>query len=175
VALKATIFKTSLTVSDTDRHHYQTYRLTLARHPSETDERMMLRLLAFALHADEALAFGKGLSSDEEPDLWLRDAGGAITLWIEVGQPDPRRLRQAAGRATRVVVYSSGGPRSQRWRDEVAGTLARTANVELKTVPPETTTALAALAQRSMTLTCTIQQGEIWMADDQHTVQLSLS
>ncbi|MDH5265089.1 MAG: YaeQ family protein, partial [Betaproteobacteria bacterium] len=105
MALKATIFKAELTVSDLDRGHFETHALTLARHPSETDERMMVRLLAFALNADERLAFGRGLSSEGEADLVLTDLTGAIDLWIDVGLPDEREIRKAAGRASRVVVY----------------------------------------------------------------------
>lgn len=124
MALKATIFKADLTISDIDRNHYQNYTLTLARHPSENDTRMMVRLLAFMRYADEALAFGKGLSSDEEPDLWLKDLTGAIDLWIAVSQPDERWLRKASGQAGRVVVFTvdawrkCGGSRiDHRWKN----------------------------------------------------------
>src|SRR5476651_2124506 len=99
MALKATIFKADLQIADMDRGYYRDHALTLARHPSETDERMMVRLLAFALNADENLAFGKGLSAEDEPALWLRDLTGAIGLWIEVGLPDEKAVRKACGRA----------------------------------------------------------------------------
>ncbi len=108
MALKATIFKVELQVADMDRSYYGDHALTIARHPSETDERMMLRVLAFALHAGPDLAFGKGLSTDDEPDLWQRDLTGAIALWIDVGQPDEKLLRRACGRAREVVVYAYG-------------------------------------------------------------------
>ena len=102
MALKATIFKASLQVSDMDRKYYAEHALTLARHPSETDERMMLRVLAFALNAHEHLAFGKGLSDTDEPDLWQKDLTGRILHWIDVGQPDEKRLIRASGRADRL-------------------------------------------------------------------------
>ncbi|MGD8913837.1 MAG: YaeQ family protein, partial [Candidatus Thiodiazotropha sp.] len=105
MALKATIFKAELQVSDMERGHYQTYDLTLARHPSETDERLMVRLLAFALNADEALSFTKGLSTEDEPELWLKSLSGEIELWIELGQLDEKRLRRACGLAKQVIVY----------------------------------------------------------------------
>ena len=108
MALKATIFKVGLQVADMERGYYGDHALTVARHPSETDERMMLRVLAFALHAGPDLAFGKGLSTDDEPDLWQRDLTGAIALWIDVGQPDEKLLRRACGRAREVVVYAYG-------------------------------------------------------------------
>ena len=108
MALKATIFKANLQVNDLDRHYYTLHALTMAQHPSETDERLMVRLLAFALHADEALEFGKGLSSDE-PTLWQKDATGLIDLIIEIGLPDEQLLRRYCGRAKQVVVYAYGG------------------------------------------------------------------
>ena len=95
MASNATIFKATLQIADMDRNYYADHALTIARHPSETDERMMVRLLAFVQHAHEALAFGRGLSADDEPDLWRRDLTGAVELWIEVGQPEEKRLRKA--------------------------------------------------------------------------------
>src|SRR3990167_5447685 len=106
MALKATIYKAELQIADMDLQYYQDHTLTIARHPSETDERMMIRLLAFILHANEALIFGKGLSADDEPDLWQKDLTGAIKLWVEVGQPDEKRILKACGRAEKVIVYS---------------------------------------------------------------------
>ena len=104
MAIKSTIYKIDLQVSDMDRHYYQQHNLTLAKHPSETDERVMVRLLAFALYANESLIFGKGLSDEEEPDLWQKDLTGAIDLWIDVGLPSERDIRKAAGRSKQVVV-----------------------------------------------------------------------
>ncbi len=106
MALKATIFKAELQIADMDRNYYRDHSLTLARHPSETDERLMVRLLVFALHAGEALSFGRGLSAEDEPDLWERDLTGSITTWIDVGLPDERRLRKACGHPTRARTTS---------------------------------------------------------------------
>ncbi len=174
MALKATIFKASVQISDTDRNYYQNHALTLARHPSETDERMMVRLLAFALHAHEALVFGKGLSSDDEPDLWHKDLTGAIRLWIDVGQPDEKRLRKACGRASQVVVYSYGGSGSAMWREQMAPTLARTRNLAIRKIPSAASQAMAKLAQRSMDLSYTVQEGQVWVADNKETVVVGL-
>src|SRR5436853_4483687 len=115
MALKSTIFKAELQVSDLDRSHFATHALTIARHPSETDERMMVRLLAFAFNADERLEFGRGLSSEEEPDLVKRDLTGSIELWIDVGLPDEREIRKASGRADEVKVYIYGGRGAGMW------------------------------------------------------------
>src|SRR3977135_3291614 len=109
MALKATIFKASVQISDTDRNYYQMHALTLARHPSETDERMMVRLLAFALHAHESLSFGRGLSTGGEPDPWQKDWTGISERWIEVGQREEKNIRQACGRAKQVFIYTYGG------------------------------------------------------------------
>lgn len=163
MALKATIFKAELQMTDMDRHYYQTHALTIARHPSETDERMMMRVLAFARHAGEALAFGKGLSADDEPDLWQKDLTGAIELWIEVGQPDEKRIMKAAGRADKVIVYSYSS-HSQIWWDQIAGKIDRAKNVAVFQLDSATSTALAQMAQRTMQLQCTVQDGEMWMS-----------
>jgi uncharacterized protein YaeQ len=174
MALKATIFKVAVQISDTDRNYYQNHVLTLARHPSETDERMMVRLLAFALHAHELLVFGKGLSTDDEPDIWQKDLTGAIDLWIDVGQPDEKRLRKACGRASQVVVYSYGGSGAAMWREQMAPTLARTKNLAIKKIPLEASLAMSKLAQRSMDLSYTMQEGQVWVADAKDTVQVAL-
>ena len=115
MAFKATIFKADLQIADMDRHYYHDHALTIAQHPSETDERMMMRLLAFALHAHEALAFGKGISVDDEPDVWQKDLTGAIDLWIDVGLPDEKRIRKACGRARHVFIYSYAQRSAHIW------------------------------------------------------------
>ncbi len=175
MALKATIFKAELQVADMDRSYYGDHSLTIARHPSETDERMMVRLLAFALHAQDALAFGKGLSTDDEPDLWLRDLTGAIDLWIEVGLPEEKRIRRACGRAGQVVIYCYGGHGAGIWWKQAGADLERNGNLAVMNVPRDASQAMARLAQRSMKLQFTIQEGQIWVADDKDSIQLELA
>ncbi|HUP98754.1 MAG TPA: YaeQ family protein [Usitatibacter sp.] len=166
MALKATIFRAELQVSDLDRGHFGTHSLTLARHPSETDERMMVRLLAFALNADEALEFGRGLSAEDEPDLVKRDLTGAIDLWIEVGLPDEREVRKASGRARAVKVYTYGGRSALLWWDQNHAALARLDNLSVVDIP----IAVGQLAARSMTLQCTIQDGQLWLSQGDSTL-----
>lgn len=173
MALKATIFKADLQVADMDRHYYSDHALTIARHPSETDERMMVRLLAFALHASDALVFGKGLSTDDEPDLWQKDLTGAIEQWIDVGQPDDRRLLKACRRAEQVVVYSYSNT-SNIWWNQIAGKLERARNLQVFNLPSAATTELARMAKRTMQLQCTVQDGQIWIADGDASVHLEL-
>lgn len=169
MALKATIYKADLQIADMDRNYYQDHALTLARHPSETDERMMIRLLAFAIHASEALTFTKGLFDTDEPDLWQKDLTGAIQLWIEVGQPDEKRLMKACGRAEKVVVYSYSAT-SHIWYKQIANKLERARNLTVINIPAEASAQLEKLAQRSMQLQCTIQDGQVWLTDSVDTV-----
>jgi uncharacterized protein YaeQ len=174
MALKATIFKAGLQVSDIDRHYYGEHALTLARHPSETDERMMMRVLAFALNAHEQLAFGKGLSDTDEPDLWQRDLTGRIVHWIDVGQPDERRLIRASGKADRVTVYAYGGKAEQWWRAN-GDRLDRARNLAVWRVPGEASEAVARLAERAMQLQCMVQEGQVWFSGAAQTVQLEVT
>jgi uncharacterized protein YaeQ len=169
MALKATIYKADLQIADMDRHYYQEHSLTIARHPSETDERVMIRVLAFALHASEGLAFTKGLFDTDEPDLWDKDLTGAITTWIEVGQPDEKRISKACGRAERVFVYSYSAA-SQVWFKGLASKLGRTQKLTIVNIPAETSAALEKLAKRSMQLQCTVQDGQVWITDGADTV-----
>ena len=172
MALKATVFKAQLQIADMDRHYYHDHGLTIARHPSETDERMMVRVLAFALHAQEELAFGKGLSTDDEPALWQKDLTGAVELWIDVGMPDEKDIRKACGRAARVFIYSYGGRSADLWWEQNHGKLKRLKNLTVINLPAATTQALAKLAQRTMQLQCTIQDGEVWLADDDERIEV---
>jgi uncharacterized protein YaeQ len=131
-------------------------------------------LLAYALHADEALSFGKGLSADDEPDLWQKDLTGAIELWIDVGQPDEKRMRRACGRARQVFVYSYGGHGAAIWWDQIAGKLDRSRNLTVVSLPAAASQALAKLARRNMQLNCTIQDDQVWLGDSEDRVQVEL-
>lgn len=172
MAVKATVCKLELQISDIDRHYYASHSLTLAQHPSETEQRLMLRMLAFALHADERLEFGRGLSSEDEPDLWRRSLTGEIEQWIELGQPDETRLRKACGRAREVIVLGYGGRGFGLWWDKNAAALMRLDNLRVVEISAESTTALAELYARSMRLQCLIQEGETQISDAARTVTI---
>jgi uncharacterized protein YaeQ len=176
MAIKATVFRAELQVSDMDRNYYATHALTLARHPSETDERLMVRLLAFALYADERLLFGRGLSSDDEPDLWRTSRSGEIELWIDLGQPDDARIRKACGRSQQVVVITYSGRAADIWWDKVAPSLSRCGNLTVIDIAASTVAELAALAERGMRLQCMIQDGqaELYGEGSSITVQQAL-
>lgn len=175
MALNATIFKADLQIADMDRHYYNSHALTIARHPSETDERMMVRVLAFARHAHEALSFAKGLSDNDEPDIWQKDLTGAIDLWIEVGLPEEKRILKACGRAEQVVLYTYGGHGASIWWNQISSKLARLRNLTVINVAPATTQALAGMAQRSMQLQCTVEDGDVWLGGNDGTVQAEMS
>ncbi|MEO8103811.1 MAG: YaeQ family protein [Betaproteobacteria bacterium] len=170
MALKATVHKVELAVSDMDRGYYASHSLTLARHPSETSERMMVRLLAFAMYADEALAYGRGLSADDEPALWKKDLTGNIERWIDVGLPDERELRKACGRARRVVLLAYGGRGVGIWWNANQGALERLGNLDILDIPVAATQAMAGLADRNMQIHATLQDGHIWMGNADQTV-----
>jgi uncharacterized protein YaeQ len=173
MALKATIYKAELQIVDMDRNNYADYVLTIARHPSETDERMMARVLAYALYAQEGIAFTKGLFDVDEPEVWVKSLTGEITLWIDLGQPDEARIRRACSRAEQVVVlcYSSS---CELWWKQIASKLTRLSNLTVLQLSAATSQALAALADRSMRLQCMVQDGDIWINSDKANVPVAL-
>ena len=174
MALKSTIFKAEVAIADIDRGYYQDHVLRIAQHPSETHERMMVRLLAFALHADDALEFGRGISTDDEPDLWRRDLTGAIKAWIDVGLPDEREVRKACGRADQVHILAYGGRAVDLWWQAAREKLERQDRLSVSEVPLEASRALAELADRTMRLQVTIQEGHVLVGNGATTVGVDL-
>lgn len=173
MALKATIHKADLQIADIDRHYYADHALTVARHPSESDERMMVRLLAYALYAQEGIAFTKGLFDVEEPEVWVKHLTGDIKLWIDIGQPNEGRLRKACARAGEVVVMCFSSSCDIWWKG-IAPKLARLQNLTVLQLAAETSQALAALAARSMQLQCMVQDGEISLSTETGRVPIVL-
>jgi uncharacterized protein YaeQ len=174
MAIKSTIFKVNLQIADMERHYYQEHALTIAKHPSETDERMMMRLLAFALHAHEYLEFGQGMTDDDEADVWQKDLTGVIELWIDVGMPDEKLIRKACGRANQVIVYCYGGRVVDMWFAQNSSQFERLKNLTVVSLPVESTRAMAKMAQRNMQLHCTIQDGQVWLANGDESVMIEL-
>ena len=172
MAPKATIYKAELQVSDMDRHYYATHALTLAQHPSETNERLMVRMLAFALFADERLEFGRGLSTDDEPDLWRKSLTGEIEQWIELGQPDEQRIRKACGRARQVVVVNYSGRSADIWWEKIGAGLLRSKNLTVIDIPVAAVQELAALADRNMQLQCLIQEGQVQLMSERASAMI---
>ena len=164
MALKSTIYKIDLNIADMDRQYYAQHSLTLAKHPSETDERVMVRLIAFTLFANELLIFGKGLSDDEEPDLWQKDLTGAIQLWIDVGLPTEKDIRKACGKSAKVAVVLYGGRIADMWWDQNSKGLLKLNNLTVINLPE--TQELAKLAAKSINISCTLQDGEVLLSHD---------
>lgn len=172
MALKSTVFKVELNLSDLNRHVYTSTSLTLARHPSETDERMMLRILAYAIHAHEHLEFCKGISNEDEAALWQKDLTGQLELWIEVGSPDDKRVRKACNKSTAVYIYTYAGRASAIWWEQNREAVCRFDNLVVRAVPAEQAKALAALAERTMQLQITVQDATAWVSTAGQSVQI---
>ena len=172
MALKATICKAEIQITDLDREYYQAHSLTIAQHPSETDERMMLRMLAFTLNASETLSFTRGISTDDEPDIWQKNLSDEIELWIDLGQPDEKRVRKACGRARRVIIYTYKKRSANIWWDQVQSKLARFDNLAVVHLNVSEPAALEKMAARNMQLQCTIQDGTIWLSDEAQNVEI---
>ena len=172
MALKSTIYKAQVAVADIDHGYYADHALTLARHPSETDERMMVRLAALALNAhalqsdcggDGTLSFGAGLSNPDDPDVWLRDFTGRTRLWIEVGQPEDKPLARACSQADRVLVYCFHHAAEVWWRG-IETKLTRLDKLSVWRIPTAAAQSLAGLAERSMQLQATVQEGVLMLS-----------
>lgn len=172
MALKATIYKATVNVADMDRNVFLDSSLTLARHPSETEERLMLRLLAWLVNAHERLSFTRGLSAEDEPEIWLLNDHNGIEVWVELGLPEERRVKRACNRSASVVLYTYNGRAAQIWWQQNQSKLAQQDNLTIRFLDDEQLKALTLLASRSMTLQATIQDGTIWLSDDQNHLEL---
>jgi uncharacterized protein YaeQ len=177
MALKAIIYKAVIQISDIDRGIYGDHALTIARHPSETDERMIIRLLAFALNVPPnndhgALDFAKDMWDVDEPALCQKDLTGQIEHWIEVGQPDEKRLLRVSSRVGRVSVYSFASSTNVWWK-AIESKLTRIQNLTVWQIPAEQSRALSALAQRNMELQVTMQDGGIWIGDGERSIEVA--
>ncbi|MBB3713731.1 uncharacterized protein YaeQ [Limimaricola variabilis] len=164
MAPNATIYKAELSISDMDRHYYETHKLTIAKHPSETEERLMIRIFAFALNAHECLEMTKGISTDDEPDIWQKSLSGELDVWVALGLPSEKVMRQSCGKASKVIVYPYGGRAAEMWWDKVKNSTARFDNLQVVGLPKTETDALAKLASRAMKLQVNIQDGEVMVS-----------
>ncbi len=173
MAQKATIYKVELSVSDMDRHYYETHKLTVAKHPSETDERLMVRLLAFALNANEQLELTKGLSTDDEPDIWQKSLSDELELWVALGLPSEKVVRQSCGKADKVIVYCFGGRTAEVWWEKIKNSTTRFDNLSVINLSEKDTNDLAKLASRSMKLQVNIQDGDVMVSVDDSIVYVT--
>lgn len=173
MAIKSTVIKVKLEIADMDRHYYQDHQLTLARHPSETDLRLMARILAFALNASDSLTFSSSLSSeDDEPELSEKTLTGDIELWVAFGTPDEKWLRKASNRAKQVQVFAYGNHVVPVWWRQNEGALTRYRNLKVWELPENELAELTQLVSRGMKLQCNISEGQIWLSTDSDSFTL---
>ena len=170
MALTASIFKVQLHISDMDRHYYQSHTVTLAQHPSENDLRMMVRLMAFVLNAHEELSFTKGLSTQDEPDVWHKTLSDEIELWIELGQLEDKRLRQACGKAKKVIIYTYNDKQAGPWLTQMQPHFSRQKSLEVFHINSEASEQLAKLVAKNMELQVSIRDGEVFVSSEQGDV-----
>jgi uncharacterized protein YaeQ len=168
MAAKATIYKALLNIANMDSHYYAEHNLTMAKHPSETDLRLMVRLVAFILNADEALEFCKGISQEDEPDLWKKSLGGEIELWIDLGQPDEKRIKKACGRSEKVIIYTYQGGMAASWWKQIETSLTRFSNLQVIHLDIEGE--IEDLTKRAMSLQANISDNELTLMDDARSV-----
>lgn len=177
MALRATIYKAELHIADNDRSYYASHAVTVARHPSETAERLMVRLLAYALYVngegDDQLAFTRGLSEADEPELWRQDLTGSIEQWVDLGLPDERRLLKASGRANEVIVIAYGRSVDIWWQG-LRNKISRAKNIRVYYLPAEQTLALAQLCERGMNLSINVQDGQAWVSSAKGDVSVDV-
>jgi len=168
MATKATIYKALLNIANMDTHYYAEHNLTMAKHPSETDLRLMVRLIAFILNADEELVFCKGISQEDEPDLWKKSLGGDIELWIDLGQPDEKRIKKACGRSEKVIIYTYQEGMAASWWKQIETSLTRFSNLQV--IHLEMDGEIEDLAKRAMSLQANISDGELTLIDEEQSV-----
>lgn len=173
MAQKATIYKVELSVSDMDRHYYETHNLTVAKHPSETDERLMVRILAFALNAHAQLEFTKGLSTDDEPDIWQKSLSGELDLWVALGLPGEKIMRQSCGKSNEVIIYCYGGRTAEIWWEKIKNKTTRFDNLQVINFLEKETSELGKLASRSMKLQVNIQDSDVMVSVDNNIVYVT--
>ncbi len=171
MAISSTINKISLNIANMDQHYYQNHELTVAQHPSENDFRFMIRLIAFMANASERLAFTKGLSSDDEPELWQKTLTDDIELWVDLGQVDDKRIRKACGRSGQVIIYTYHDKKAKVWWEQQKDKLQRFTNLKVFHINAE---GVEAMVKRSMNLQCNIQDGEMYLNDEEFNFTITL-
>ncbi len=172
MAIKATIYKVKLEISDCDRNYFHSHDLTISCHPSETEQRMMIRLLAFSLFASDSLGFTKGLCADDEPELWDKNLSGEIEQWISLGQIGEKQLRKSLGRSKQVVIFTYSGQKSSTWWKKNQSQYSRLKNLQIINIKSADVEAMQTFVSRNMNLQVTIQEGIIWLSDSSQTISI---
>jgi len=174
MALKATIYKADVNIANMDLGIYLDQSLTIAQHPSETLQRMMLRVVAWAMYANERLTFTKGLCDEDEPDLWQKNYSDEIELWIDLGLPDEKRIKKASVRAQQAALFTYGENAAEQWWKQQRSTVGKFSNLAVYRFSDETMSALADLVTRTMQLQFSISDGEIWLSCGEQSILLEI-
>lgn len=172
MAISSTINKVNINIANMDAHYYQSHDLTVAQHPSETDQRFMIRLIAFMLNANDTLSFTKGLSTDDEPELWQKSLIDEIELWIDLGQLDEKRIKKACARSQKVIIYTYNEHKAKPWWEQNKSKFQRFKNLSFFHINTDNITEMV---KRSMLLQCNIQDGEIYLSDDNLNKTITLT
>jgi uncharacterized protein YaeQ len=173
MALPSTIYRASIELSDLDRNCYESLQVTVAQHPSETAERMVARLLAYALCYREGLVFTKGISAGDEPDLWLKGPDGRVDLWVEVGVPEPERIVKATRHAREVIVYVCGNSQ-HHWQKQHLSKLSNLSNLTIYLIDQQFIRQVAQHLQRSIIFGLTITEGLMYLTVGNETLETAL-
>jgi len=168
MAANATIHKAFVNIANMDEHYYEEHNLTLAQHPSENDLRLMIRVIAFVLNANDTLMFCKGISQDDEPDLWQKSLGGDIEMWIDLGQPDEKRIKKACGRSQKVIIYTFKESVASAWFNQIGNSLNRFNNLQV--IHLNISGDIELLTNRSMNLQCNILDNELTLIDTDNSI-----
>lgn len=175
MALSSSIYRADIDLSNLNTHQYENYNLTMAKHPSESESRMMFRLLAYLYCAHEDLAFTKGLSAQDEPEIWQKDFAGDIVQWIELGLPDLKRIRQASGKSKSVKIFTHHQSKSEDWWSKIKGSLIRNDKVEVYHLNLVEEFDLEDLVSKSMKLSCVIEDGVMHLSNDDLRIGIEVS
>ncbi|GHA40466.1 YaeQ family protein [Photobacterium aphoticum] len=173
MALKATIYKAQFNVADLDRHVYLDQSHTLACHPSETLQRLMLRLVMWGLNADESLQFTKGLCEADEPALWTKSLTDDVELWIDLGLPDEKRIKKAAHKADKVIIAAYGDNAAPVWWQQNKSKITQFGNVSVVFFDDATLAQLEAMVERTMQLQLTIEGEQGWLSAGEKSCTLT--
>ena len=173
MALPSTIYRASVQLSDLDRQVYEQLQTTIAKHPSETEERLIARLLAYALCYEEELCFTKGVGSGDEPDLWSKGADGRVRLWIEVGLPDADKLAKSCRHVERAILFACG-PALSRWQAQHLPKLASSQNLTVIGLEPGFMGKLVDHLQRAINWSLTVTEGALYLTVGAETVETNL-
>ncbi len=169
MALKSTIYKVNVELANMDQHYYDSLQLTIARHPSETEQRLIIRIICYILNAHPDLKFGKGISNEEEATIWQINYSNEIDLWIELGQLDEKRLKKACNKAKKVKLYCYGTS-TDIWWSQIKSKVNKLDYLSVEKFDHSITDSLIKLISKTMEFQCSIQDGQLWLSSENETL-----